>query len=238
MIESTKKIMSGGAIASQPQAPRSAKRSARQAEFARQRTKRVIDIVGALVFFAMFGGIFLAVWLGVLLTTGRPAIYRHQRIGYRGKPFHCLKFRSMTPDSDAVLEQFLADNEAAREEWRLTFKLRNDPRVTRFGCLLRRTSLDELPQFWNVLRGDMSLVGPRPVVRKELDCFYGADAAKMYESVKPGLTGPWQVGGRSDTTYKERVAFDCDYVRNCSTWGDIKLIARTASSVLTGRGSY
>jgi len=238
MIESTKKIMSGGAIGTQPDARRPARRSARQAEFARQRTKRAIDIVGALFFFAMFGGVFLAIWLGVLLTTGRPAIYRHQRIGYRGKPFYCLKFRSMTPDSDAVIEKFLADNEAAREEWRLTFKLRNDPRVTRFGCLLRKTSMDELPQFWNVLRGEMSLVGPRPVVRKELDCFYGAEATRMYESVKPGLTGPWQVGGRSDTSYEARVAFDCDYVRSCSIWGDIKLIAKTASSVLTGKGSY
>ena len=200
--------------------------------------KRGVDIALSLVFFAVMGWLYAVVWLGVRITSGGPAIYTQPRHGRDGRVFTFYKFRSMVRDADAVLTAHLRTDAHAYAQWQTYQKLEHDPRITRFGAFIRRYSLDELPQMWNVLRGDMSLVGPRPVVRKELDCFYGADAAKMYESVKPGLTGPWQVGGRSDTSYEERVAFDCDYVRNCSTWGDIKLIARTASSVLTGKGSY
>ncbi|KAF1045176.1 sugar transferase [Xylophilus sp.] len=123
--------------------------------------KRTVDIVGALSFFLRLGWLYIAVWWMVLLTTGRPAIYRHTRIGKNGKEFACLKFRSMVVDGDRVLAELLASDLALRKEWEETHKLRNDPRITRFGHFIRKTSLDELPQFWNVLRGDMRLVGPR-----------------------------------------------------------------------------
>lgn len=199
--------------------------------------KRGIDIVGALIFFLLFGGIYAAVWVGVLCTTGAPAIYRHRRMGRGGHSFDCLKFRSMVPNSEDVLRELLENDAAAREEWNQTFKLRADPRVTRFGRFIRKTSLDELPQFWNVLRGDMSLVGPRPVVQKELENFYGP-AAQVYSLVKPGITGPWQVGGRSDLSYPERIALDCGYARNWSIFGDFKILWKTVKVVLTGHGSY
>lgn len=199
--------------------------------------KRALDILGALIFFLLFGGIYLIVWWVVLITTGSPAIYRHKRIGRNGREFSCLKFRSMVVNSDEVLQDLLLNDPAALREWNTTFKLRNDPRITRFGSFIRKTSLDELPQFWNVLRGDMSIVGPRPVVRKELDVYYGAYAS-TYMKVRPGITGPWQVGGRSDLSYPERVALDSNYVRNWTVLGDIGLIFRTVGVVFHRRGSY
>nr|WP_307691975.1 sugar transferase [Variovorax ginsengisoli] len=199
--------------------------------------KRLIDIIGSLVFFSFFGFFYVAVWIGVLVTTGAPAIYRHSRIGKGGVPFDCLKFRSMVPDSDAVLSDLLQRDVAAKAEWDETFKLKKDPRITKFGRFIRRTSLDELPQFWNVLRGDMSLVGPRPVVQRELDCFYGG-AAEIYAAVKPGITGPWQIGGRSDLSYADRVLLDCEYVKNRSTKGDLIILWRTIKVVFSGSGSY
>lgn len=209
----------------------------KQNDAGKRLAKRIIDIVGSLIFFALFGGVYVAVWLGVLYTTGAPAIFRHRRIGRGGQGFDCLKFRSMVPNSDDVLRELLKSDLSARAEWEQTFKLRNDPRVTRFGRFIRKTSLDELPQFWNVLRGDMSLVGPRPVVQKELENFYGS-AEKFYSLVKPGITGLWQIGGRSDTTYEERVSLDCTYAREWSVWGDFVILFRTVQVVLTGKGSY
>lgn len=199
--------------------------------------KRAIDVAGALVFFVLFSGAFVLVWWLVLLTTGGPAVYRHRRIGRGGKEFNCLKFRSMVVDSDRVLRELLERNPEARDEWSTTFKLRRDPRITRFGNFIRKTSLDELPQFWNVLRGDMSIVGPRPVVRQELDTQYGP-YAQVYGKMRPGITGPWQVSGRSDVSYPERVAMDVAYVRHWTIAGDLKLIARTVGAVFSGRGSY
>ena len=199
--------------------------------------KRTVDVVGALFFFCLFGLLYLAVWAGVLWTTGRPGIYRHKRVGLHGAEFDCLKFRSMLPNSDAVLAELLASDPAAKAEWEQNFKLKNDPRVTKFGRFIRKTSLDELPQFWNVLRGDMSLVGPRPVVRKELDNFYGM-SARVYEKVKPGITGPWQVGGRSHLSYPERIALDCHYATSWSVAGDFRILWKTVKVVLTGHGSY
>lgn len=199
--------------------------------------KRALDVFGAVVFFVLFIGLYLLVWWLVLLTTGGPAIYRHRRIGRDGREFDCLKFRSMVSNSDEVLRDLLARDPEARHEWNTTFKLRNDPRITRFGAFIRKTSLDELPQFWNVLRGDMSIVGPRPVVRKELEVHYGPHA-HAYKKVRPGITGPWQVSGRSNLSYPERVALDTAYVRHWTIGGDLVLIAKTVTSVVAARGSY
>lgn len=199
--------------------------------------KRTMDIFGALIFFALLGWLYIAVWVTVLITTGQPAIYKHPRIGRKGKEFKCLKFRSMVTNSEEVLRNLLESNPEAKSEWDSSFKLKNDPRITRFGRFIRKTSLDELPQFWNVLIGEMSLVGPRPVVRKELDQYYGLQA-RIYESVRPGITGPWQVGGRSDLNYIERVALDVHYAQTRTFLGDIILLCQTVKSVIAQKGSY
>ena len=166
-----------------------------------------------------------------------PVFFAHERIGKDGKPFPCYKFRSMVVNSKEMLEKYLAENSDARAEWERDFKLKDDPRITPIGKVLRRTSLDELPQIFNVLRGEMSLVGPRPVIQEELDKYYG-ETAKLYASVKPGITGLWQVSGRSDTTYEERVQMDSWYVRNWSVWLDVMLLWRTVKSVIKCKGAY
>lgn len=166
-----------------------------------------------------------------------PIFFAHERIGKNGKPFPCYKFRSMVTNSQEMLQQYLAENPAAKEEWEREFKLKNDPRVTPIGKMLRRTSLDELPQIFNVLRGEMSLVGPRPVIQEELDKYYG-ETAKLYCTVKPGITGLWQVSGRSDTTYDERVAMDESYINNRSLLGDIVILWKTISVVALKKGAY
>ena len=142
----------------------------------------------------------------------------------------------MVPDAQERLEEYLAKNPAAREEWEESFKLANDPRVTKLGGFLRKTSLDELPQLWNVLMGDMSLVGPRPIVTKEIERY--GDYIREYYMVPPGITGMWQVNGRSDTTYEERVAMDTWYVRNWSVWIDLVYLFKTVKTVFTGKGAY
>ena len=166
-----------------------------------------------------------------------PIFFAHERIGKNGKPFPCYKFRSMVTNSQEMLQQSLAENPAAKEEWEREFKLKNDPRVTPIGKVLRRTSLDELPQIFNVLRGEMSLVGPRPVIQEELDKYYG-ETAKLYCTVKPGITGLWQVSGRSDTTYDERVAMDESYINNRSLLGDIVILWKTIGVVALKKGAY
>ena len=166
-----------------------------------------------------------------------PIFFAHTRIGKNGKPFPCYKFRSMVVNSQEMLQKYLAENPAAREEWERDFKLKDDPRVTPIGKVLRRTSLDELPQIFNVLRGEMSLVGPRPVIQEELDKYYG-DTAKLYCTVKPGITGLWQVSGRSDTTYDERVAMDREYIQSRSFFGDVIILFKTIKVVLSGGGAY
>ena len=166
-----------------------------------------------------------------------PVFFAHTRIGKDGKHFPCYKFRSMVTNSQEMLQKYLVENPAAREEWERDFKLKNDPRVTPIGKVLRRTSLDELPQIFNVLRGEMSLVGPRPVVQEELDKYYG-ETAKLYCTVKPGITGLWQVSGRSDLGYDERVALDAAYIKNRSLWGDIVILWKTIGVVLMKKGAY
>ncbi len=196
--------------------------------------KRAFDIAAASVFLLALTPLLLAIAL-MVRCSGGPAFYRHQRIGLGGRRFGCMKFRSMATDGDRVLAALLAADAEAAAEWAATQKLRNDPRITPIGRLLRATSLDELPQLFNVLRGDMSLVGPRPVVQAEL-AFYGEDA-RYYLQTRPGLTGLWQVSGRSDTSYAQRVQLDSWYVRNWSLWHDVAILARTVPVVLLRRGA-
>ena len=172
----------------------------------------------------------------VKLSDGGGVLYGHRRIGRNGEVFHCLKFRTMVENGDEVLAAHFARNPQSRDEWLATRKLQNDPRVTRVGAVLRKLSLDELPQIFNILRGDMSIVGPRPVVKDELE-LYGA-AAECYLKSRPGLTGLWQVSGRNDVSYGTRVAFDRHYVENWSFTSDLKIIARTVPAVFSSRGSY
>ena len=162
--------------------------------------------------------------------------FAHRRVGRNGREFPCYKFQTMVPDADKVLIQYLSVNAAARREWEDSFKLTNDPRVTRLGAFLRKTSLDELPQVFNVLRGEMSLVGPRPIVRAEI-AKYGKNIREYY-MVRPAITGMWQTSGRSDTTYEERVAMDTWYVRNWSIWLDIKYLIKTFTTVISRKGAY
>ena len=183
-----------------------------------------------------FAPLFLVLVALVKLTSRGPAIYGHPRVGYDGRSFTCLKFRSMVANGDEALRRHLAENPAARREWELSRKLRHDPRVTLVGRFLRKSSLDELPQLINVLRGDMSIVGPRPIVTAEL-VRYGQDATQ-YCSTRPGITGLWQISGRSDTGYEERVTLDVTYVRQWSLRQDLRIIMLTIPAVLLQRGSY
>ncbi|SDB43991.1 sugar transferase [Belnapia rosea] len=198
--------------------------------------KRALDIAGAGALLLLGAPVFLLLAL-LVRADGGPAFYAHERVGRGGRRFGCLKFRSMVVDSATRLEALLASDPAARAEWEATRKLRHDPRITWIGRLLRATSLDELPQLINVLRGDMSLVGPRPVVAAELAAHYGA-AAEHYLAVRPGITGLWQVSGRSDTSYAQRVALDVRYATNPSLLEDVRILLRTPAAVLLRRGAY
>ncbi|CDX16382.1 Exopolysaccharide production protein ExoY [Mesorhizobium plurifarium] len=198
--------------------------------------KRSFDIVGSLAGLVLLSPLFLMVALLVKLSDNGPIFYGHKRIGRGGRIFSCLKFRTMVTDGERVLAAYLAANPEANAEWIATRKLKNDPRVTRVGQVLRKLSLDELPQILNILQGDMSLVGPRPVVRDELE-IYGS-AAVYYLKSRPGLTGLWQVSGRNDVSYDTRVAFDRHYVENWSMFQDIRIIFKTVPAVWMSRGSY
>nr|WP_245443600.1 sugar transferase [Labrys okinawensis] len=196
----------------------------------------MLDIVTASAALVFLMPLFVLL-LGVLLVLqGRPIFIRHNRVGRGGALFPCLKFRSMVTNSEEVLREHLAANSAARQEWEETHKLKNDPRITPLGQFLRKSSIDELPQLLNVIRGDMSLVGPRPIVRDEM-VRYGAHI-EDYLKVRPGLTGLWQVSGRSDVSYQHRVSLDVRYVREWSLWSDIVIILKTIPAVLRPSGSY
>ena len=177
--------------------------------------------------------------LAVLIKQSGPGavFYSQTRIGRRGIPFQCIKLRTMVSNADDVLRRWSAENPKLYEEFCVGYKLKNDPRITRIGHWLRRTSLDELPQLWNVLRGDMSLVGPRPVVARELEDHYGP-AAQLYMRTRPGITGLWQVSGRSDTSYERRVILDEWYILNWSFWYDIVILVQTVWIVITGKGAF
>lgn len=191
--------------------------------------KRAIDIAAALTFFLVFGLVYAAVALCVWLGGGGPVHYRQKRLGKNGKPFYFYKFRSMVPDADQVLEDFLAHDPAARTEWDSFQRLEDDPRILPIGKFIRRYSLDELPQFWNVLRGDMSLVGPRPCLERQRS-LYGA-AWNHYTTMRPGLTGLWQVSRRNELTFAQRVALDAEYVSRWSLRLDGRILLKTARAV-------
>lgn len=198
--------------------------------------KRVFDLVLTTIGVVLLSPVFLLLAVLIKLDSRGPVIFAHQRIGKDGKLFPCLKFRTMCVDADKKLKEYLAANPEARKEWEAEFKLKDDPRVTRVGKVLRKTSLDELPQLFNVLIGQMSLVGPRPIVTAEIPK-YGPYIKDFY-MVHPGITGMWQVNGRSDTTYEERVQMDSWYVRNWDVWLDIMLLWRTFGVVLQHKGAY
>jgi lipopolysaccharide/colanic/teichoic acid biosynthesis glycosyltransferase len=197
--------------------------------------KRALDIVGASILILCCLPV-MAVVAAAVAAGGRPTLYRSRRVGLGGEPFDCLKFRTMVPGAEEVLAALLRTDERARAEWTRNCKLGNDPRVTRLGRMLRATSLDELPQLFNVLAGQMSLVGPRPVPRQELNARYGQHAVH-YLRVRPGLTGPWQVSGRSDLPYEERVSLDVAYAKAPSLLTDLRILARTAVVVLARKGA-
>ena len=198
-------------------------------------SKRVFDVAGALALTILFLPLMAVVYALIKLDGGR-AVFAHTRIGANGRRFKVLKFRTMVENADAVLADLLARDANARAEWQRDFKLQEDPRITRVGRFLRRSSLDELPQLLNVLAGSMSLVGPRPIVHAEVGR-YGAAIADYYRC-KPGLTGLWQVSGRNDVSYAQRVALDSLYARTWSLWADIWLMFRTVGVVLGRSGAY
>ncbi len=197
--------------------------------------KRVFDFalaLIALIFLAPFIALFaLFIWM----QDGKAPIFGHNRYGKNGRVFRCYKLRSMVPDAKEQLAHILATDPAAKKEWDETQKLTNDPRITRLGKFIRATSIDELPQLWNIIRGDMAIVGPRPIVQNEI-AKYG-EWFGHYSSVRPGLTGLWQIKGRSDTTYEERIAFDVEYVQNQSFMNDLVIIIRTVPAILMSRGA-
>jgi len=203
---------------------------------ARMRLKRLLDIV-----LCFLGSVFLLIVIPLIalcirLDSNGPVFFTQQRVGQGGRTIRVFKFRTMVTDASTVLNKLLEDDPALRAEWAADQKLSKDPRLTRVGAFLRRTSLDELPQVFNVIRGEMSLVGPRPIVEGEI-ARYG-EAYALYARVKPGITGLWQVSGRSDTTYAERVALDQHYVYNWSVWLDIYIIVRTIPALISGKGAY
>lgn len=198
--------------------------------------KRGMDLLLAGSALLVLLPLFAVLWLAVRLDGGK-AFFGHTRIGHRGRPFQCLKFRSMVPDASAVLTRLLENDPVAARQWAETRKLPHDPRVTRLGAFLRASSLDEIPQLINVLRGEMSLVGPRPVVQDELDLHYGPHSAS-YLLVRPGITGLWQTSGRSSTSYAARVALDRRYVEEFSLTTDLRILLRTIPAVLKRTGAY
>ncbi|WP_169732771.1 undecaprenyl-phosphate galactose phosphotransferase WbaP [Azospirillum halopraeferens] len=198
-------------------------------------TKLLFDYAAALALLVLLMPVF-AVLSVLIARDGGPVLYGHTRIGSNGRPFRCLKFRTMVPDAEAVLARVLDADPERRREWEADHKLRGDPRVTRIGRFLRAYSLDELPQLINVVRGEMSLVGPRPVTRDELERF-GEEVA-FYLQAKPGITGLWQVSGRNDLDYARRTQLNTWYVTNWSLWIDIVILARTVRTVLSRHGAY
>lgn len=198
--------------------------------------KRSFDVTAAVLALIVFSPLFLMIMALVKFTDGGSVFYGHKRVGHNGRYFKCLKFRTMVPNGDETLRHYLASNPEAAEEWRTTRKLKNDPRVTTVGTVLRKLSLDELPQLINIIRGEMSVVGPRPVVDEELHLY--DSFAVYYLKTRPGLTGLWQISGRNDVSYESRIAFDTQYVQNWSLRTDFAIIVKTIPAVCLSRGSY
>jgi exopolysaccharide production protein ExoY len=198
--------------------------------------KRSFDILFALMLCPLLVPLMFVLMGVVRISSKGPVFYRQRRVGQNGRLFYLLKFRTMFPDSDSVLTRHLARTPEAQQEWEMHYKLRKDPRVTRVGATLRRMSLDELPQILNVLAGDMSFVGPRPIVRDELSR-YGQDVA-FYTAARPGITGLWQISGRGRLSYDARVALDVQYVKNWSLARDFSILLKTAPAIARCEGAY
>jgi exopolysaccharide production protein ExoY len=198
--------------------------------------KRLSDVILAGVGIFLVSPLLLLCFAACLLSSPGPALFGHRRVGFHGKYFKCWKFRTMVIDSDKCLAEYLAGTPAAKAEWETTRKLRSDPRITAVGAMLRKTSLDEIPQLFNVLKGDMSIVGPRPVTEEELSR-YGT-SVRNYFACRPGITGLWQVSGRSGTSYRRRVALDSYYARNWSIVLDAKIIVATIPALLDSDNAY
>ena len=199
--------------------------------------KRLFDIFFSSIVLICFLPLILFILIAIVSTSSGKAIYYQERIGRGGIPFRCYKFRTMFADADARLKDILRNDDALRAEWDRSHKLKNDPRITTIGRFLRSTSLDELPQFWNVLKGDLSVVGPRPVVQVEIDKHFGSKACKIF-SIRPGITGLWQISGRSDTSYAQRISLDERYVETRTFLLDLKIIVQTIPSMIFRRGAY
>lgn len=231
------KLMPDGSLPPTYENVRSQSQMARPVQVQRRfypaRGKRALDVVFVLLSLPLIAPVIALVALFVM-RDGASAFFGHTRVGRDGKSFRCWKIRTMVPDAEARLEAYLAANPVARREWNENFKLDHDPRITKLGHILRKMSLDELPQLWNILRGEMSIVGPRPVTAKEL-VRYGA-AEHSYCALRPGLTGPWQVSGRNNLSYDERIALDVNYARSLGLWLDIGIILRTVKAVVLRTG--
>ena len=194
--------------------------------------KRLLDIVGSCALMTALSPVFLGTAFMIKLEDRGPVFFKQVRAGKRGKLFFMHKFRSMVVDADKMKDDLLSQNESGG----VIFKMKHDPRITRVGRIIRKLSIDELPQLWNVLKGDMSLVGPRPAIQREVADYGVADRQRL--EVIPGITGMWQVSGRSELTFKEQVSLDVQYIENFSFWGDIKILLKTVPAVLFGRGAY
>ena len=198
--------------------------------------KRIIDIVGGLIGTIMLIPLTIIIYIANLIVKDKgPLFYTQKRVGKNGKVFMMYKYRSMVVDADRKLNKYLRENKEAKKEYKKYKKLKNDPRITKVGEFIRKTSIDEFPQFINVLKGDMSLVGPRPYLRREKKDM--GDRYKIITSVKPGITGYWQLNGRSQTDFDERTSMDVAYVRDQSLWFDIKLIIKTVLNILKKEGA-
>jgi Undecaprenyl-phosphate galactose phosphotransferase WbaP len=198
--------------------------------------KRVFDVLLSVLGLIILSPLLLFIAICIKLSAGGAILFTHKRVGADGRYFECIKFKTMHPHSRQILENLLANDPVAKAEWEKDFKLKNDPRVTRIGTFLRKTSLDELPQLFNVIKGDMSLVGPRPIIEEEL-LRYGEDSY-YYKLVKPGITGLWQISGRNDIDYASRVRLDVYYTKNWSLWYDFVILFKTVMVVAARSGAY
>lgn len=200
--------------------------------------KRIFDILFSMTALTFLSPLLLLITLLIKFSCGGKSIYAQERIGRGGKRFKCYKFRTMFPDAEKRLQEILHASPELKNEWKQSFKLKNDPRITPLGRFLRRTSLDELPQFWNVLKGDLSVVGPRPVVLDEIVDYYKEKAEKVL-SIRPGITGLWQISGRSDLqNYETRVSLDEHYVDHRAFFSDLKIVLKTIPCIFLSRGAY
>lgn len=198
--------------------------------------KRIFDVSIALIALALIWPLFLLISFCIVLTDGHTPVFKHQRVGKNGHRFLCYKFRSMHYNGDEILDRLLTTDSAAALEWQQQHKLKNDPRITRIGKFLRKTSCDELPQLWNVIKGDMSLIGPRPIVEEEIEKY--AKNFTYFMATRPGITGLWQISGRSHTNYQRRVELDVQYVKNITFLQDMRILLITLPVLLWSSSAY